>query len=89
MSILRARFTRIRASGRSYRSLHTLGIRREDWQRIWERRAPLTPEAVAGLIREGKDVKVEVETCKRRCFPDELYAKVGCTRTGLCHRQID
>jgi len=58
------------------RYLTTLGIRREDPNRIWERRVPLTPEAVEGLLKGGKDVAVEVESCKRRCFPDERYTKV-------------
>lgn len=59
------------------RSLTTLGIRREDPKRIWERRVPLTPAAVEGLIANGKDVKVEIESCKRRCFPDTLYQRVS------------
>ena len=54
----------------------TLGIRREDPGRVWERRVPLTPEAVQSLLSSTKDLKVEVESCRRRCFPDDLYAKV-------------
>ena len=65
----------------AHRYLTTLGIRREDPNRIWERRVPLTPEAVQGLLKEGKDVAVEVESCKRRCFPDMLYSQV---RYGTC-----
>lgn len=55
------------------RSLATLGIRREDPRRVWERRTPLTPEAVATLTDKAA---VEVESCSRRCFPDSAYAAV-------------
>ena len=55
----------------------TLGIRREDPKRIWERRVPLTPEAVEKLIKDGDDIKVEVESCERRCFPNDSYTKVS------------
>lgn len=61
--------------GRRYAT--TLGIRREDPKRIWERRVPLTPEAVETLIKDGDDVEVEVESCERRCFPNDSYTKVG------------
>ncbi|GMK58401.1 hypothetical protein CspeluHIS016_0504330 [Cutaneotrichosporon spelunceum] len=56
------------------RSLATLGIRREDPGRVWERRSPLTPEAVAQLADKAS---VEVESCSRRCFPDSAYAAAG------------
>ncbi|BEI93733.1 uncharacterized protein CcaverHIS019_0601920 [Cutaneotrichosporon cavernicola] len=56
------------------RSLATLGIRREDPRRVWERRSPLTPEAVAQLTDKAS---VEVESCSRRCFPDSAYAAAG------------
>lgn len=60
------------------RSLTTLGIRREDPARVWERRVPLTPEAVGSLLSTSKqgDLEVEVESCRRRCFPDDLYQQV-------------
>lgn len=58
------------------RYLTTLGIRREDPKRIWERRVPLTPEAVRGLISPGK-VEVEVESCERRCFPNAVFSEVS------------
>jgi len=63
------------------RALHralTVGIRREDATRIWERRAPLTPDAVYSLIAE-KDVNVHVEHCDRRAFSDTEYIKVCCS----------
>lgn len=60
-------------------ALATLGMRREDPRRVWERRAPLTPDAVRGLI---KDNSVEVESCERRCFSDEQYEAVS-SLTGL------
>ena len=45
----------------------TIGIRREDPQRIWERRCPLTPDAVHELVtREGVDVLVQ--PCERRVW---------------------
>jgi len=48
---------------------------REDGKRIWERRAPLTPDAVNKLVSTGK-VVVEVESCSRRVFTDAEYEKV-------------
>lgn len=64
------------------RGLTTIGIRKEDPARVWERRAPLTPEAVASLVGGGQDVTVEVEECGRRCFPDDDYRHVNFTETG-------
>lgn len=58
----------------SLAALATLGMRREDPRRVWERRAPLTPDAIRDLI---KDNTVEVESCERRCFPDEAYEAVS------------
>jgi alpha-aminoadipic semialdehyde synthase len=53
----------------------TIGIRREDPRRVWERRAPLTPDAVAGLV--GRDnVRVLIQECERRVFPLEEYIRV-------------
>lgn len=71
---LRPRSNWIKVS--SHRSLATLGIRREDPRRVWERRAPLTPDAVAGLVDKAH---IEVESCTRRCFPDSAYAAAGAT----------
>lgn len=57
------------------RLVSTLGIRREDPSRIWERRVPLTPKAVQSLISEG--VRVLIQPCARRVFPTEEYVKVS------------
>ncbi|TFK68903.1 hypothetical protein BDN72DRAFT_888403 [Pluteus cervinus] len=54
----------------------TIGIRREDPQRIWERRAPLTPDAVHELVSK-KNARVLVEPCDRRVFPPQEYVKAG------------
>ena len=53
----------------------TIGIRREDPGRIWERRAPLTPDAVAGLVSRD-NVRVLIQECERRVFPLEEYIRV-------------
>jgi hypothetical protein len=52
-----------------------VGLRREDPTRIWERRAPLTPDAVNRLVSEQR-VKVHVEHCDRRVFRDHEYVQV-------------
>lgn len=65
---------RSRGFSTSLAALATLGMRREDPRRVWERRAPLTPDAVKTL---AKDHTVEVEACERRCFPDEQYEAVS------------
>lgn len=53
----------------------TVGIRREDSERIWERRCPLTPEAVHELVsREG--VRVLVQPCDRRVFSAQDFMNV-------------
>lgn len=74
--LLRNRFLRCGGQPLSRRLLSTLGIRREDPKRVWERRTPLTPDAVRSLLSD-KDIRVEVETCRRRCFTDEQYANAG------------
>lgn len=56
-----------------------IGIRREDKNR-WERRAPLTPEHVAELIRFG--LTVAVEPSALRVFPDEAYRTAGARITA-------
>lgn len=53
-----------------------LGIRREDPARIWERRCPLTPEAVERLVHE-EGVEVLVQPCERRVFKTEEFVKVS------------
>lgn len=53
----------------------TIGVRREDPARIWERRCPITPEAVEHLVQK-EDVKVLIQDCDRRVFPITDYVKV-------------
>ncbi|EJD00287.1 uncharacterized protein FOMMEDRAFT_126943 [Fomitiporia mediterranea MF3/22] len=53
-----------------------LGIRREDPARIWERRCPLTPEAVERLVHED-GVDVYVQPCERRVWKDGEFVKAG------------
>ncbi|EIW70700.1 hypothetical protein TREMEDRAFT_29255 [Tremella mesenterica DSM 1558] len=63
---------------RFFRRRHiTLGIRREDPKRIWERRTPLTPSGISSLLSSSRDLEVEVESCQRRCYPDNAYLSVG------------
>ena len=53
----------------------SVGIRREDKSR-WERRSPLTPEAVKDLIQQtGAQVYIQPST--KRIFTDNAYAKVN------------
>lgn len=52
-----------------------IGIRRED-KHQWERRVPLTPDAVGRLI-DGHGLRVLVQPSPIRVFPDEDYAAVG------------
>jgi hypothetical protein len=59
----------------SLRTQLTIGIRREDPTRIWERRAPLTPDTVNYLVSK-KNVRVHIESCDRRVFPNREYIKV-------------
>jgi alpha-aminoadipic semialdehyde synthase len=72
---------------RLYSRLHghtnlTIGIRREDPQRIWERRCPLTPEAVSELV-EKEGVRVLVQPCERRVWTANELLQV---RILLCKR---
>lgn len=53
----------------------TVGIRREDPTRIWERRCPITPEAVEHLVQK-EGVNVLVQDCDRRIFPIADFVKV-------------
>ena len=46
-----------------------MAIRRED-QSLWERRAPLGPQHVRKLIKEG--VKVIVQPSNRRAYPMQV-----------------
>ncbi|OCH83748.1 hypothetical protein OBBRIDRAFT_892143 [Obba rivulosa] len=54
----------------------TIGIRREDPERIWERRCPLTPDAVYRLVSE-LDVQVLIQDCERRVWRTSDYVKAG------------
>ncbi|KAH7099522.1 Saccharopine dehydrogenase-domain-containing protein [Auriculariales sp. MPI-PUGE-AT-0066] len=67
------------------RSVHTLtlGIRREDPTRIWERRCPLTPLAVHDLVRQG--VRVLVQPCNRRVFPLRDFVEAGAESHDTLH----
>ncbi|KAI9496686.1 Saccharopine dehydrogenase-domain-containing protein [Zychaea mexicana] len=58
--------------GQGYRSI---GIRREDKSR-WERRAPLTPDAVNALVQET-GARVYIQPSTKRIFPDSAYTKAG------------
>ncbi|TFK83565.1 hypothetical protein K466DRAFT_665741 [Polyporus arcularius HHB13444] len=64
------------ASHKNVNTKLTLGIRREDPLRIWERRCPLTPAAVHELVhRDG--VEVLVQPCERRVFTANDFLKAG------------
>ncbi|KAI5116909.1 hypothetical protein M0805_000804 [Coniferiporia weirii] len=54
-----------------------IGVRREDPGRIWERRCPLTPDAVERLVHDGFDVLVQ--PCERRVFRTDEFVKAGAT----------
>jgi alpha-aminoadipic semialdehyde synthase len=53
----------------------TIGIRREDPERIWERRCPLTPDAVHELVKK-ENIQVLIQDCDRRVFPMAEFVKV-------------
>jgi hypothetical protein len=63
----------------------TIGIRREDPGRKWERRVPLTPDAVAELVGQDK-VRVLIQQCERRVFPVDEYIRVRTTHVFLLLR---
>lgn len=70
--------TPLHLTGRRYSSHNipvTIGIRCEDSARVWERRAPLTPDVVADLV-EKDGVRVLVQECERRVFPLDEYIRV-------------
>ncbi|WWC89390.1 uncharacterized protein L201_004313 [Kwoniella dendrophila CBS 6074] len=72
------------------RDLTTLGLRREDPKRVWERRTALTPEAIRTLLKEQKEeLQVEVESCGRRCFSDQLYAEAGAKIVPSLSNDVD
>ena len=64
----------------------TIGIRREDPGRKWERRVPLTPDAVAELVGQDK-VRVLIQDCERRVFPVDEYIRV-CTIRAFRHSEL-
>ncbi|KAG8912919.1 hypothetical protein FRC00_003491, partial [Tulasnella sp. 408] len=53
----------------------TVGIRKEDPGRLWERRCPVTPDAVHDLVRDG--VQVLIQPCERRVWSNEEFVKAG------------
>jgi alpha-aminoadipic semialdehyde synthase len=55
---------------------NAIGIVHETKNR-WERRVPLVPEAVAALVRDG--IEVRVERSPSRAFRDEEFAAAGAT----------
>ncbi|GAU93378.1 hypothetical protein RvY_05330 [Ramazzottius varieornatus] len=59
-------------SSRSHQPI--MAIRRED-QSVWERRAPLAPNHVRKLVRQG--VKVLVQPSNRRAYPMKSYQNAG------------
>ncbi|KAI9317684.1 Saccharopine dehydrogenase-domain-containing protein [Dichotomocladium elegans] len=63
----------------THQGFKSLGIRREDKSR-WERRTPLTPDAVRRLISET-GTRVYVQPSTKRIFSDASYAKAGATLT--------
>ncbi|KAH0835691.1 Saccharopine dehydrogenase-domain-containing protein [Lanmaoa asiatica] len=64
------------ATAASSSSKLTIGIRRENPTRIWERRCPLTPDAVESLVHE-ENVDVLIQDCDRRVFPVQQFVKAG------------
>lgn len=52
-----------------------IGIRRED-KSPWERRTPLVPGDLQGLIREH-GLQFTAQTAPRRAFPDDAFRKAG------------
>ncbi|TFK25840.1 hypothetical protein FA15DRAFT_638562 [Coprinopsis marcescibilis] len=65
-----------------------VAIRREDPKRIWERRAPLSPDDVHALLSKFP-VEVHVAPCHRRVFPTEEYEKAGAVISkDLSHADI-
>ncbi|KAH7905556.1 Saccharopine dehydrogenase-domain-containing protein [Hygrophoropsis aurantiaca] len=63
-------------SAASSASQLTIGIRREDPSRIWERRCPVTPDAVHELVHKD-NVNVLIQDCDRRVFPVDQFVKAG------------
>lgn len=62
----------------------TIGIRREDTQRIWERRSPLIPEDIHRLVQE-EDVDVVFQGCERRIW-NESHPSIRAVSTHYVYR---
>ncbi|KAI8995205.1 Saccharopine dehydrogenase-domain-containing protein [Trametes punicea] len=73
---LRAFVRRTYHSAPSRASKLTVGIRREDPARIWERRCPITPDAVRELVQKD-GIEVLVQPCERRVFTADDFLKAG------------
>lgn len=71
-------FHQTRALATVPQKFKSIAIRREDKSR-WERRAPLTPDAVERLIKDT-GTKVYVQPSTKRVFKDEKYSKVSETK---------
>ncbi|KAJ4474292.1 Saccharopine dehydrogenase-domain-containing protein [Lentinula aciculospora] len=57
-----------------------IGIRREDPLRIWERRAPLTPDDVKYLSIPSSlpfPLEIHIQPSQKRIFSDSAYAEAG------------
>lgn len=50
-------------------------IIRKEHKNQWEKRAPLTPEAVEVMVEQG--LKIELEPCDVRVFSDDEYREAG------------
>ena len=66
----------VQRGARAASSKVTVGLRREDLARTWERRTPLTPDAVEELV-EDMGAEVLVEECERRVYRTRDYEKVS------------
>ncbi|CAG0923590.1 unnamed protein product, partial [Notodromas monacha] len=63
-----------------------LAIRRED-QSVWERRAPLAPDHVRQLVKDG--VKVLVQPSSRRAYPAQAYANArACIQEDISEASV-
>ena len=62
-----------------------MAIRRED-QSLWERRAPLGPQHVRKLIKEG--VKVIVQPSNRRAYPMQVIITIEVTKSLGTHNKF-
>ncbi|KAJ3496460.1 hypothetical protein NLJ89_g10482 [Agrocybe chaxingu] len=65
-----------------------IGIRREDPGRIWERRAPITPDDVHEIVSREK-AAVEVVACARRVFSDYEYKQAGARIVSRLSPDVD